>query len=161
MDLNVEVNMRKVLERFGLDLKKLENFQIIVKDLIIKVEIEESEEYVMIKGQFKEVEEVVEKLFNVNEKLFMKVELEKDVNRSRRILEYVRRGLEKIGRLQLEIQRIQFLLMKFEGEKESKVKFKVVDIKFKVFLRDYIYGGLRSVMMKKMMKKRIVFCGCV
>lgn len=51
--------------------------------------------------------------------------------------------------------------MKFEGEKESKVKFKVVDIKFKVFLRDYIYGGLRSVMMKKMMKKRIVFCGCV
>lgn len=26
MDSNVEVNMRKVLERFGLDLKKLENF---------------------------------------------------------------------------------------------------------------------------------------
>ncbi|CAN6969796.1 hypothetical protein IGI04_033036 [Brassica rapa subsp. trilocularis] len=156
MDPNVEVNMRKVLERLGSDLKKLENLQITVKDLTIKVETEESEEYATIKGQLKEAEEAVEKLFNVNEKLSTKVESEKDGNRSRRISEHARRGSEKIGRLQLEIQRIQFLLMKLEGEKESKAKSKVSDTKSKVLLRDYIYGGSRSVPMKK----RTAFCGC-
>ncbi|XP_009111262.1 protein NETWORKED 1C [Brassica rapa] len=160
MDPNVEVNMRKVLERLGSDLKKLENLQITVKDLTIKVETEESEEYATIKGQLKEAEEAVEKLFNVNEKLSTKVESEKDVNRSRRISEHARRGSEKIGRLQLEIQRIQFLLMKLEGEKESKAKSKVADTKSKVLLRDYIYGGSRSVTMKKTTKKRTAFCGC-
>ncbi|CDY22072.1 BnaA09g01010D [Brassica napus] len=160
MDPNVEVNKKKVLERLGSDLKKLENLQITVKDLTIKVETEGSEEYATIKGQLKEAEEAVEKLFNVNEKLSTKVESEKDGNRSRRISEHARRGSEKIGRLQLEIQRIQFLLMKLEGEKESKAKSKVSDTKSKVLLRDYIYGGSRSVTMKKTTKKRTAFCGC-
>ncbi|RID43310.1 hypothetical protein BRARA_I00178 [Brassica rapa] len=160
MDPNIEVNKRKVLDRLGSDLKKLENLQITVKDLTIKVETEESEEYATIKGQLKEAEEAVEKLFNVNEKLSTKVESEKDGNRSRRISEHARRGSEKIGRLQLEIQRIQFLLMKLEGEKESKAKSKVSDTKSKVLLRDYIYGGSRSVTMKKTTKKRTAFCGC-
>ncbi|CAN6853203.1 unnamed protein product [Brassica oleracea] len=160
MDPNVEVNKRKVLERLGSDLKKLENLQITVKDLTEKVETEESEEYATIKGQLKEAEEAVEKLFNVNQKLSTKAESEKDGNRSRRISEHARRGSEKIGRLQLEIQRIQFLLMKLEGEKESKAKSKVSDTKSKVLLRDYIYGGSRSVTMKKKTKKRTAFCGC-
>ncbi|CAH8352472.1 unnamed protein product [Eruca vesicaria subsp. sativa] len=161
MDPNIEVNKRKVLERLGSDLKKLENLQITVKDLSNKVETEENEEYATIKGQLKEAEEAVEKLFNVNQKLSTKVESEKDGNRSRRISEHARRGSEKIGRLQLEIQRIQFLLMKLEGEKESKAnKSKVSDTKSKVLLRDYIYGGTRSVSMKKKTKKRTAFCGC-
>lgn len=160
MDPNVEVNKRKVLERLGSDLKKLENLQITVKDLTEKVETEESEEYATIKGQLKEAEEAVEKLFNVNQKLSTKAESENDGNRSRRISEHARRGSEKIGRLQLEIQRIQFLLMKLEGEKESKAKSKVSDTKSKVVLRDYIYGGSRGVTMKKTTKKRTAFCGC-
>ncbi|KAL0846219.1 hypothetical protein Bca101_019465 [Brassica carinata] len=160
MDPNIEVNKRKVLERLGSDLKKLENLQITVKDLTNKVETEENDEYATIKGQLKEAEEAVEKLFNVNQKLTTKVESEKDGNRSRRISEHARRGSEKIGRLQLEIQRIQFLLMKLEGEKESKAKSKISDTKSKVLLRDYIYGGTRSVTMKKKTKKRTAFCGC-
>lgn len=160
MDPNVEVNKRKVLERLGSDLKKLENLQITVKDLTSKVETEENDEYATIKGQLREAEEAVEKLFNVNQKLTTKVESEKDGNRSRRISEHARRGSEKIGRLQLEIQRIQFLLMKLEGEKESKAKSKISDTKSKVLLRDYIYGGSRSVTMKKKTKKRTAFCGC-
>lgn len=160
MDPNIEVNKRKVLERLGSDLKKLENLQITVKDLTNKVETEENDEYATIKGQLKEAEEAVEKLFNVNQKLSTKVESEKEGNRSRRISEHARRGSEKIGRLQLEIQRIQFLLMKLEGEKESKAKCKISDTKTKVLLRDYIYGGSRSVSMKKKTKKRAAFCGC-
>ncbi|KAL0899379.1 hypothetical protein Bca101_083340 [Brassica carinata] len=122
MDPNIEVNKRKVLER-----------------------LEESDEYATIKGQLREAEEAVKKLFNVNEKLSTKVESEKDSNRSRRISEHARIGLEKIGRLQLEIPRIQFLLMKLEGEKETRAKSKISDTKWKVLSSDYIYGGSRSV----------------
>ncbi|KAL0714600.1 hypothetical protein Bca4012_021579 [Brassica carinata] len=157
---NKEVKKRKVLERLSSDLKKLNNLQITVKDLASKVETEESDEYATIKGQLREAEEAVKKLFNVNQKLSTKVESEKDGNRSRRISEHARIGSEKIGRLQLEIQRIQFLLMKLEGEKETRAKSKISDTKWKVLLRDYIYGGSRSVSMKKKTKKRSAFCGC-
>ncbi|VVB07042.1 unnamed protein product [Arabis nemorensis] len=167
MDPNVEVNKRKVLERLDSDLRKLENLQITVEDLKNKVEIEEKDktkvgdEYETIRGQLEEAEEAIEKLFNVNRKLTTKAESEKESNRRRRISEHARRGSEKIGRLQLEIQRIQFLLMKLEGEKENRARSKISDSKSKVLLRDYIYGGSRSVTMKKATKKRSAFCGCV
>lgn len=168
MDPNVEVNKRKVLERLDSDLRKLENLQITVEDLKNKVETEEkdktkvgADEYDTIRGQLEEAEEAIEKLFNVNRKLTTKAESEKESNRRRRISEHARRGSEKIGRLQLEIQRIQFLLMKLEGEKETRARSKISDSKSKVLLRDYIYGGSRSVSMKKVTKKRSAFCGCV
>uniref|UniRef100_A0A1J3I7U1 NAB domain-containing protein n=1 Tax=Noccaea caerulescens TaxID=107243 RepID=A0A1J3I7U1_NOCCA len=170
MDPNVEVNKRKVLDRLDSDLKKLENLQITVKDLRNKVESEEKgkkkvgggDEYETIRGQLEEAEEAIEKLFNVNRKLTTKAESEKESDRRRRISEHAKRGSEKIGRLQLEIQRIQFLLLKLEGEKVNRVRSKISDAKSKVLLRDYIYGGSRSVSMKKTTtKKRAVFCGCV
>ncbi|CAA7044136.1 unnamed protein product [Microthlaspi erraticum] len=171
MDPNVEVNKRKVLDRLDSDLKKLENLQITVEDLRKKVETEEKgkkkggggDEYETIREQLEEAEEAIEKLFNVNRKLTTKAETEKESDRRRRISEHARRGSEKIGRLQLEIQRIQFLLMKLEGEKEKRVRSKISDTKSKVLLKDYIYGGgSRSVSMKKTTtKKRAVFCGCV
>ncbi|CAE6139806.1 unnamed protein product [Arabidopsis arenosa] len=168
MDPNREVNKRKVLERLDSDLQKLENLQITVEDLKSKVETVEKEktkvgenEYETIKGQLEEAEEAIEKLFTVNRKLTTKAESEKDIDRRRRIYEHARRGSEKIGRLQLEIQRIQFLLMKLEGEREHRARSKISDTKSKVLLRDYIYGGSRSVSMKKRTKKRSAFCGCV
>ncbi|EFH49082.1 kinase interacting family protein [Arabidopsis lyrata subsp. lyrata] len=168
MDPNREVNKRKVLEKLDSDLQKLENLQITVEDLKSKVETVEKEktkvgenEYETIKGQLEEAEEAIEKLFTVNRKLTTKAESEKDIDRRRRIYEHARRGSEKIGRLQLEIQRIQFLLMKLEGEREHRARSKISDTKSKVLLRDYIYGGSRSVSMKKRTKKRSAFCGCV
>ncbi|KAL1225116.1 Protein NETWORKED 1C [Cardamine amara subsp. amara] len=168
MDPNIEVNKRKVLERLDSDLRKLENLQITVEDLKSKVETVEKDkkkvgedEYETSKGQLEEAEEAIEKLFNVNRKLTTKAESEKDLDRRRRISEQARRGSEKLGRLQLEIQRIQFLLMKLEGEKENRAKSKISDTNSKVLLRDYIYGRPRSVSMKKKTKKRSVFCGCV
>ncbi|CAH2071916.1 unnamed protein product [Thlaspi arvense] len=168
MDPSREVNKRKVLQRLASDLQKLENLRITVEDLKNKVETEEKDkkkaggdEYETIKGQLEEAEEAIEKLFNVNRNLTTKAESEEESNRSRRISEQARRGSEKIGRLQLEIQKVQFLLMKLEGERENRARSKISDTKSKVLLRDYIYGGTRSVSMKKTTKKRPTFCGCV
>ncbi|KAF2589575.1 hypothetical protein F2Q70_00042172 [Brassica cretica] len=176
-DPNKEVNKRKVLERLDSDLQKLANLHIAVEDLKSKVEREEKgkEEYESVKGQISEAEEALEKLLSINKKLVTKVvsgfevsdgskssmDLDEDENsRRRRISEQARRGSEKIGRLQLEIQRLQFLLLKLEGEREDRVKAKVSDSKTRTLLKDYIYGGVRGERRKRM-KKRFAFCGCV
>ncbi|CAN6903287.1 unnamed protein product [Brassica oleracea] len=176
-DPNKEVNKRKVLERLDSDLQKLSNLHIAVEDLKSKVEREEKgkEEYETVKGQINEAEEALEKLLSINKKLVTKVvsgfevsdgskssmDLDEDENsRRRRISEQARRGSEKIGRLQLEIQRLQFLLLKLEGEREDRVKAKVADSKTRTLLKDYIYGGVRGERRKRM-KKRFAFCGCV
>ena len=176
-DPNKEVNKSKVLERLDSDLQKLSNLHIAVEDLKSKVEREEKgkEEYETVKGQINEAEEALEKLLSINKKLVTKVvsgfevsdgskssmDLDEDENsRRRRISEQARRGSEKIGRLQLEIQRLQFLLLKLEGEREDRVKAKVADSKTRTLLKDYIYGGVRGERRKRM-KKRFAFCGCV
>uniref|UniRef100_A0A1J3K2T5 NAB domain-containing protein n=1 Tax=Noccaea caerulescens TaxID=107243 RepID=A0A1J3K2T5_NOCCA len=180
-DPNKEVNKRKVLERLHSDLQKLSNLHIAVEDLKSKVEREEKgekgkeDEYETVKGQINEAEEALEKLLSINRKLVTKVASgfeisdgskssmdldESESNRRRRISEQARRGSEKIGRLQLEIQRLKFLLLKMEGEREDRAKAKVADSKTRILLRDYIYGGVRGERRKRM-KKRLAFCGCV
>ena len=180
-DPNKEVNKRKVLERLHSDLQKLSNLHIAVEDLKSKVEREErsekgkEDEYEAVKGQIHEAEEALEKLLSVNRKLVTKVisgfeisdgskssvDLDEDErSRRRRISEQARRGSEKIGRLQFEIQRLQFLLLKLEGEREERAKAKTSDSKTRTLLKDYIYGGVRGERRKRI-KKRFAFCGCV
>ncbi|CAF2308889.1 hypothetical protein HID58_037297 [Brassica napus] len=180
-DPNKEVNKRKVLERLHSDLQKLSNLHIAVEDLKSKVEREETsekgkeDEYEAVKGQIHEAEEALEKLLSVNRKLVTKVisgfeisdgskssvDLDEDErSRRRKISEQARRGSEKIGRLQFEIQRLQFLLLKLEGEREDRAKAKTSDSKTRTLLKDYIYGGVRGERRKRI-KKRFAFCGCV
>ncbi|KAG2322528.1 hypothetical protein Bca52824_015741 [Brassica carinata] len=180
-DPNKEVNKRKVLERLHSDLQKLSNLHIAVEDLKSKVERDESsekgkeDEYETVKGQIHEAEEALEKLLSVNRKLVTKVvsgfeiadgskssvDLDEDErSRRRRISEQARRGSEKIGRLQFEIQRLQHLLLKLEGEREDQIKAKTSDSKTRTLLKDYINGGVRGERRKRM-RKRFAFCGCV
>ncbi|KAL1216551.1 Protein NETWORKED 1D [Cardamine amara subsp. amara] len=180
-DPNKDINKRKVLERLDSDLQKLSNLHIAVEDLKSKVETEEKgekgkeNEYETIKGQINEAEEALEKLLSINRKLVTKVQSgfersdgskssmdldENESSRRRRISEQARRGSEKIGRLQLEIQRLQFLLLKLEGERVDRAKAKISDSKTRILLRDYIYGGEKGERRKRM-KKRFAFCGCV
>ncbi|XP_019059670.1 PREDICTED: protein NETWORKED 1D isoform X2 [Tarenaya hassleriana] len=181
-DPNQDIHKRKVLERLDSDLQKLANLQITLQDLRSKVETDEEQgkkgkgdEYETIKGQLEEADETIRKLFNVNRKLMTKVEAgftpqdgsrptELDgAERRRRVWEQARRGSEKIGRVQMEIRRIRFLLMKLEGEAENRGRSKMADAsQTRVLLRDYIYGGTRSRQMKKKTKKkRSAFCACV
>ncbi|KAG4981898.1 hypothetical protein JHK87_026647 [Glycine soja] len=119
------------------------------------------------------LEENITKLFDANRKLMKNVEegtvssVGKDaaelgeigsVSR-RRVSEQARRESEKIGQLHLEVQRLQFLLLKLGEGKENKEKTKTADRSPRVLLRDYLYGGTRTNNQKK--KKKLPFCACV
>jgi predicted ATP-dependent protease len=79
----------------------------------------------------------------------------------RKISEQARRGSEKIGRLQLEVQRLQFLLLKLNDDKDGKGKGKAMidDENPRVLLRDYLYGETKKSYHKR--KKKTSFCACV
>ncbi|KAK3193732.1 hypothetical protein Dsin_025042 [Dipteronia sinensis] len=173
-----EVSKRKILERLDSDAQKLANLQITVEDLKRKVEISEKSmkgkgiEYNTVKEQLEEAEEDIVKLFDVNRKLMTNAEdgsssfngksaLDADESgsvRRRRISEQARRGSEKIGRLQLEVQKIQFMLLKLDDEKESRGRTRIAERKTRVLLRDYLYGGGTRTSLKK---KKARFCACV
>ncbi|XWS46865.1 hypothetical protein CRYUN_Cryun14cG0104700 [Craigia yunnanensis] len=174
---NQEGSKRKILERLDSDVQKLASLQITVQDLKRKVEITETGkkgkgiEYGTVKEQLEEAEEAILKLFDVNRKLMTHVEdgswsldgksaLESDDSgsvRRRRVSEQAQRGSEKIGRLQLEVQKIQFLLLKLDDEKESRGRTRITEHKTRVLLRDYLYGGIRT----RQKRKKALFCACV
>ncbi|XP_045808465.1 protein NETWORKED 1D-like isoform X1 [Trifolium pratense] len=170
-----EGNKSKVLERLDSDSQKLTNLQITIQDLMKKVESTEKStkgkgsEYETVKGQLEASQETVTKLFDANRKLIKNVE-EGALSSSgtaesasdeignvsrRRVSEQAQRGSEKIGQLQLEVQRLQFLLLKLN---ESKDKTRTDDRSPRVRLRDYLYGATRTNHQKK---KKSPFCACV
>ncbi|KAE9611472.1 hypothetical protein Lal_00011733 [Lupinus albus] len=174
-----EGNRSEVLERLDSDAQKLTNLQITIQGLMKKVEIMEtgkkgkSVEYNSVKDQLEAAQKTITKLLEANHKLKKNVEdssmsfgertvVESGEIRSvsKRVTEYARRGSEKIGQLQLEVQRLQFLLLKLSGGKESKEKAKVADHPSPtVLLRDYLYGGTRTNNQKR--KKTSGLFACV
>ncbi|KZV32705.1 hypothetical protein F511_35593 [Dorcoceras hygrometricum] len=168
-----EENKKKVLERLDSDVQKLANLQITVRDLKRKLQITEKGkrgksvvQCEALKGKLEEADVAIMKLFDFNGRLIKTVEhstfadvkssfdLEGDGNARRRVSEQARRMSEKIGRLQLEVQKLQFILLKLDDGKEDKPS--ISDIKRRVLLRDYLYGGRRTVQGQKMAP----FCGC-
>ncbi|CAN1729028.1 Protein NETWORKED 1D [Linum perenne] len=167
-----EGNWTKILERLDSDAQKLSNLEIIVKELRKKVEVDEKRskkkgkgiEYEVVKEQLDESEETIMELLDMNRKLVKNIENEsafllamddedvKESVRKRKISEQARRGSEKMGRLQLELQKLQFLLMKY-GENKSE------EGRRRVMLRDYLYGVTRMSPMRK--KKKSHFCSCM
>ncbi|KAM5563674.1 protein NETWORKED 1D [Rosa sericea] len=175
-----EGNKRRILERLDSDVQKLTNLQITVEDLKKKVDITEKTkkgkgiEFGTVKEQLDEAEEAITRLFDANNKLMKSVEDEfvspdeaseivpdhsGSVSR-RRLSEQAKRGSEKIGRLQLEVQKLQFLLLKLDGEKESKGSTRIKERKTRVLLRDYLYSGTRMSNTTPK-RKKAPFCACM
>lgn len=173
-----EGNKRKVLERLNSDVQKLMNLQITVQDLKRKVGIMEKSRCGKpvnandsIKLKLEETETAIQKLFDLNDKLMKNVEEisthsgkiatmksgESGSVRRKRISEQARRVSEKICELQLEIQRIQFDLMKADNGNESKGKFRVTESNRRILLKDYLYTGVR----KSPRRKKAPFCACM
>jgi len=167
---------RKFLERLASDVQKLKNLQTTVQDLKERVETcptkEKSAECVGIKDQLEETEETILKLSDYGKKLIKKIEKSTSFDaastadsisnggsgRRRRCSEQARRMSEKIGRLQLDVQKIQFLLMKLDNNRVGKGGTGVPEWNTRVLLRDYLYGhGSRT--RRRRIKTR--FCGCV
>ncbi|CAI0434048.1 unnamed protein product [Linum tenue] len=169
---------RKILERLDSDAQKLTNLQIVVQDLKRKVGVDEKGkkvkgiEYENVKEQLDESEESIMKLFDLNRKMMKNVENESSTSslsalddekaaaRKRKIFEHARRGSEKIGRLQLELQKLQFLLLKLDDEenKSGRGKPRAPERNASVLLRDYLYGGTRLTPKNK---KKSHFCSCM
>ncbi|XP_023534184.1 protein NETWORKED 1D-like [Cucurbita pepo subsp. pepo] len=166
---------RKLLERLDSDMQKLTNLQITVQDLMRIVLSKQSRgndaaEYDTMKEQLQEVEAAVMKLFNANCKLMKNVQdgtLSSDGAstivsdetgnvRKRIISAQARRGSKKIGQLQLEVQRLQFLLLKQDEDKGNKSRSRIIE-RPKIRLQDYLYGSIRS----KNKQKKGAFCGCM
>lgn len=127
-------------------------------------------EYDGISTQLHETEGLVLEQINLNSKLSKKAEsypallgsmnseLEGLPSR-RKISEQVKKGSDNVARLELELQKIQYVLLKLEEENEYR-RLKVSDKRTRVLLRDYLYGRKdhRGGAHKK---KKAPFCGCV
>nr|KYP74998.1 hypothetical protein KK1_007694 [Cajanus cajan] len=163
---------RKILERLASDSQKLTVLKTTVQELKMKMETKkrskkgDDTEYETVKRQIEEVEGAVVKLVDTNDQLTKdldesmsslsretSIELEKSRhNQRKRVTEQARKGSEQIGRLQFEVQNIQYTLLKLVDEKsKGKSRFSGKTV---VLLRDFIQSG------KKSSKKRKGFCGC-
>ncbi|XP_026425573.1 protein NETWORKED 1A-like isoform X2 [Papaver somniferum] len=173
-----DANKRKILERLSSDSQKLMNLQITIQDLRKKIEKSKKSkktrfiEYNNVKEQLQLIEEATMQLVDVNGTLIKNAEEsplpsdrrgfqepeESGKLQRRRVLEQAREGSEKIGQLQLEMQKIQFILLKLEGENDVK-GINVAKKSTGVLLRDYISSGVRGSSQGR--KKKIPCCACV
>ncbi|KAL2324428.1 hypothetical protein Fmac_023486 [Flemingia macrophylla] len=163
---------RKILERLASDSQKLAVLKTTVQDFKMKMKTKkrskkaDNSEYETVSRQIEEVEGAVLKLVDTNDQLTkdleesasslgreISVELEKSRHSQRkRVTEQARKSSEQIGRLQFEVQKIQYSLLKLVDEtSKGKSKFSGKTV---VLLRDFIHSG------KKSSKKRKAFCGC-
>lgn len=167
---------RKILKRLDSDAQKLKNLQTTVEDLRMKLEMSKSKkaknvDFETLNEQLQEVEETIVQLVEVNNQLTKDIvdviPLHSDGNASadleaaenvqkKSVSEQARKGSEKIGRLQLEIQKIQYLLLKLEDEKKSKGKGRFSRSRTTIILKGFIPGGRRS----SPRRKKDNFCGC-
>ncbi|KAL3649001.1 hypothetical protein CASFOL_005404 [Castilleja foliolosa] len=168
-------NERRILDRLASDAAKLENLKTTAE--ILREKMEETGkkrstkkvDYEMVWEQLLEAEETVEYLVDLNGQLVRNVEscpspdrksspkLKEAVRvRRRKVSEQARKGSERIGRLQLELQKIQYVLLKMEEERKSKGKGLFFRSK-SVVLRDFIYNGNGRNSGKR---KKGPVCGC-
>ncbi|KAL9317472.1 hypothetical protein ACSQ67_013989 [Phaseolus vulgaris] len=164
---------RKILETLASDSQKLTILKTSVLDLKQKMETKkrnkkgDDTEYETVKRQIEEVEGAVVKLADTNDQLTKdveecapslnretSVELEKSrLIQRKRVTEQARKGSEQIGRLQFEVENIQYSLLKLADEKiKGKNRFTGKTV---ILLRDFIHSGNKSS--KKRSKG---FCGC-
>ncbi|XP_031112406.1 protein NETWORKED 1B-like [Ipomoea triloba] len=174
---NQGINNRRILERLTSDAEKLMSIQVTVDNLRRRLETNrkgrksKSVDFDTVKEQLQEVEETVVQLVNLNSQLMKNTEEEgsfsnanasaemKEVSNvwHRRVVEQARKGSEKIGRLQTEVQKIQYVLLKLEDEKKNKARSRFSKTKTGIVLKDFIYIGRRD---GEKRKKKAQLCGC-
>ncbi|XP_072992653.1 protein NETWORKED 1D-like [Typha latifolia] len=166
---------RKVLDMLASDAQRLSLLKTSIVELKRKMEGSEkckrpvSIEFNTIKVQLEETERAVHELIDVNSNYTKKAGdrvLSSDVIATgqehngcisrRKISEQAQRSSEKIGRLELEFQKIQYVLLKLEEEYENR-RTRFPDKASRVLLRDYLYGR------KDGRRRKITgtLCGCM
>lgn len=165
-----ELNDEKILDRLSSDAQKLESLQTTVQNLRRKLETNKkcrkvkNVDFETIKEQLLEADDAIVHLMDLNGQLVKNIEdCPPDEMASPRLKETVRiwrmkvveqeeKGSERIERLQIELQKIQYMLMKLEDEKKNKF-FKSKS----VILRDFIHNGRKNSGGRR---KKGPNCGC-
>uniref|UniRef100_A0A0E0EY15 NAB domain-containing protein n=1 Tax=Oryza meridionalis TaxID=40149 RepID=A0A0E0EY15_9ORYZ len=166
-----------VLEKLSSDAQRLQSIQVSIEELKRKMgspsngKSPMNSEYNTVSTQLLDTEGCVLEQINYNNKLTKRVEnyptLSDSMNAEqegypsrRKISGQVQKGSENVGRLELELQKIQYVLLKLEEEHEYR-RLKVSDKRTRVLLRDYLYGRKEKRGGAQKKKKRAPFCGCV
>ncbi|KAE8717623.1 hypothetical protein F3Y22_tig00110044pilonHSYRG00287 [Hibiscus syriacus] len=161
---------KKVLDRLASDAHKLMSLRTTVKQLKKRMEIKKRNkafdlEYAQVKEQLQEVEDAITELLNDNNESVKDVEgssspfhgtstteLEEPGDGDlKKVREQAQKGSEKIGRLQFEVQSIEYVMLKLEDERKRKGKNRTG-----VLLKDFIYSSGR----RSGRRKKACFCGC-
>ncbi|CAM0957447.1 unnamed protein product [Alopecurus aequalis] len=170
-----EVWGKNVVERLTSDAQRLLSIQESIEEVKRKMggpskgRSPMNSEYDGITTQLDETEGFVLEQINLNSTLTKKAEnypaLSDSMNAEReglpsrrKISEQVQKGSDNVARLELEIQKIQYVLLKLEEEQEYR-RLKVSDKRTRVLLKDYLYG--RTDHRGVARKKKAPFCGCV
>lgn len=174
-ELSREANSRRILERLSSDAQKLECLHTTVQSLIRKLETSQTSrnvknvDFETVHDQLMEAEETVVHLVDLNGKLVKNIQETRSPSgrtspqlkeaarmRRKKVTEQARKGSESIGRLQLELQKIQYILLKWDEEKTNKGRNMFFHNKT-IILRDFIYNGKKN----SGKRKKNTFCGCL
>lgn len=159
----------KVVERLSSDAQRLNALQSSIQELKTNAETSEELELESVRYQIREAEGTIVQLLDTNSKLSKKAEeftsadgldAENTDLRSRhqrKILERARKMSEKIGRLEIEMQKVQQALLKYEEEQSSRKTSKALQRRSKVQLVEYLYGRRRD----SRKQQRSSPCGCM
>lgn len=147
---------KKVIERLSSDAQRLRDLQSILQELRASVEASGESELESVRAQMVESEEAITQLIDANGKLLSKAEeftsadgldggsVDLRSRSQRKILERVRKMSEKVGRLEMEMQKFQQVLLKHEEERASRRASKTVQRRSRVQLVEYLYGKRRG-----------------
>jgi hypothetical protein len=156
----------KVVERLSSDAQRLNALQSSFQELKANAETSEEEN---VRYQIREAEDTIMQLIDTNGKLSKKAEeftsadgpdgdnVDLRSRHQRKILERARKMSEKIGRLEVEMQKVQQALLEYEKEQNSRETSKASQRRSKVQLVEYLYGRRRD----SGRQKRGSPCGCM
>lgn len=160
---------RRVMKRLAYDTERLSELQASARELKLNMEKygtsarQNRLQLDTLKLKLKDAEEAIFDLIDRNGKLTVMVEAYshsyngEEMGRGERsqVLEQARSASDRIGMLELELQKLDYIFLKLQEEWESSPT-KGGDRTPRVLLRDYLYGRK-----DKLGKKRGYFCGCV
>ncbi|OIV92601.1 hypothetical protein TanjilG_17952 [Lupinus angustifolius] len=163
---------KTILERLASDAQKLAILNMTVQDLKKKKPMTEKKgskgsesndiEHETVKRQIEQVAESIKQLADINDRLSKDIKASSSSSavvehiERRRVTEQARQGSEQIGRLQFEVQNIEYILLKFADEKNNKGKNRL-SRKTGVLLRDFIHIGKKK---NNRRGSKNCLCGC-
>ncbi|XP_006650327.1 protein NETWORKED 1A-like [Oryza brachyantha] len=158
----------KVIERLASDAQRLNALQSSIQELKTNTEASEGLELESVRYQIREAEGFIMQLMDSNSKLSKKAEeftsadgldgdnIDLRSRHQRKIMERARKMAEKIGRLEVEMQKVHEALLKYEEQTSIRTS-KTMHRRSKVQLVDFLYGRRQD----SRKQQRCSPCGCL